>query len=145
MTAFRFKSTRPVYRRGGLLLSSAGWVEVAADDLGKDAHIALLEDPVVMIQIAVSPPGDWEVLGLDDRRFVAQHLRFDHAEAPLVPERASAPVAEPVAGVAFKAVAVAEPPGWVDPVGAKAAPPAAAVKPARRPRAPAKPKAAAGP
>ncbi len=71
----RFKASRPVYRRGGLLLSSANWVLVEdLHDLTKANALALVEDPVVIFEGEVEP-GVWERPSNEHRQDIAENLR----------------------------------------------------------------------
>ena len=79
MDALRFKATRPTYRRGGLTLGSAAWVEVATMDLSKAATIALLTDPNVVIE--GQGPGGWERISSEERQDIASFLRDQLTEA----------------------------------------------------------------
>ncbi|NBB17044.1 hypothetical protein GVN21_16890, partial [Caulobacter sp. SLTY] len=63
----RFKATRPVYRRGGLLLNSATWVIAQAQEIELKDVLALVEDPNVVIELETEvdawakPPAGWRV------------------------------------------------------------------------------------
>ena len=97
MTRVRFKSSRPVYRRGGLILSSAAWVEVDPMSLDKAANLALLEDPVVLVEVGVGGEAgvEWLKFTDADRQMAVSLLRdglFDQPHSP------SQPAGEEVAG-----------------------------------------------
>lgn len=80
MTDFiRIKASRPTFRRAGLLFGSADWVEVATFDLSPAQALALLEEPVLMIEIK---DGDgWKALGAEDRAEFVERLRALTGEA----------------------------------------------------------------
>lgn len=82
MKAVRFKATRPVYRRGGLVLSAADWVEVAPEQLGKASSLALLEDPVVLVEIlAAGEDGpEWVRFEGEDRQAAVTYGRANLTE-----------------------------------------------------------------
>jgi len=84
MPRLRFKASRPTYRRGGLVLGSAGWVEVAIADLDTEKLLALVSDPVVQIE-GLDHDGSWLRLPPEIRAeiaFKAERGDPDHPHNP---------------------------------------------------------------
>lgn len=91
----RFKATRPVYRRGGLVLGSAAWVEAVPTEMAKEAMIALLSDPVVTVEI--QDGDDWYRMSVEERQDAAEHVAFVPASPPPPPPPPSPPPPPPPA------------------------------------------------
>ncbi|MBI1408126.1 MAG: hypothetical protein GC145_18595 [Caulobacter sp.] len=90
----RFKASRPIYRRGGLVLGSAAWLVVDMADLQEASLAALVADPVISIQGELED-GEWVPLPPQVRTALSEQqwaLRID--------PNTLAPPAAPVAGAA---------------------------------------------
>ncbi|WP_165184723.1 hypothetical protein [Caulobacter soli] len=81
---FRVKASRDPYRRAGLVLGSAAWVEFDARELGEEKIHALVADPVISIQRLVGE--EWVSPTAEERQLAQRPLRVFEA----------ADVAEPV-------------------------------------------------
>lgn len=158
MSRVRFKATRPVYRRGGLVLSSAAWVEIDPEQLADAANVALLADPVVLIE--VSRPGDdgpeWMKLSAEERQLGVRILQAyadgaaeSEAVAANLPAAAAgdgAGAGETVAGAgAAESEAVAADSSPAPPTAPPEPPPPAPPPPPPPPEEPAASKAAKAP
>jgi len=92
MTRFRIKGPPPVYRRAGLSLSDAAWLETDLATLGPDALAVLLDDPVVVIQQLVD--SDWKTVPPHIRKGASDLYRAMPADSPAPASPSEPPAAE---------------------------------------------------
>lgn len=88
----RFKASRPIYRRGGLVLGSAAWLVVDMADLQEVSLAALVADPVITIQGELED-GEWVPMPPQVRTALSEQqwaLRID----PNTQASPAAPVAD---------------------------------------------------
>ncbi len=61
----RAKASRPTFRRGGLVFSDRDWT-VIDPEIGPEAQLAIVSDPVLTLQIR-GPGGEWLTLSAEQR------------------------------------------------------------------------------
>lgn len=61
------KASRPTFRRGGQVFNDRDWTALVAEEVGEEAMLAILADPVLTIQARTRD--GWRLLSMEERRF----------------------------------------------------------------------------
>lgn len=91
----RFKASRPVYRRGGLVLGSAAWTLADVAELGAERLGQLIADPLVQVEGQLEE-GQWVRMPREIRSEMAFRLAHGDPDAredtpPVMPEAENGP------------------------------------------------------
>lgn len=75
----RGRSSRPTFRRGGLVFGDRDWTPIDPDAIGASAALAILAEPVISIQ-GRDKDGGWSAMPADIREGLIEVLQEKLAE-----------------------------------------------------------------